>query len=523
MRRRVSRLSCVVVGVLSLAGSAEPLCAQKPPNVQSSIGAADRATSGAASRKRSTKSRRVRSPLLYTAPVGSSALSSELSRMLRARTTRGSWGIAVASLTRGDTLFSYRPDALMVPASVMKLYTTAVAYERLGPRHQLRTEILRTGPMSPDGTVYGDLVLRGGGDPALSWRYMGGDSPAAPAELLAAHVAAAGIRRVRGNLIADETAFDARRIPLGWPDRYLSASYAPRISALSLNENMALVYLTPAGSRARADLVPPSATMRVINQVRTVAGRRSRVAATQRDDSTIVVSGTLGRSGGARAYSVMITHPALFAAGAFRSALAQRGIAIEGDVVVARAPNDCLPVATVASLPLAQLAAIMNGESVNHFAELLYHNAARSGDVAGSLDRANFALDSLLTFGAGVAPGAVAAADGSGLSTLDRITPRSLAQLLGYAHRATWAADFHASLPVAGRTDLLRRRMRQTPAAGNLHGKTGTLNDVVSLGGYVRSANGELLAFAFIYNGLQRSAALETIDAMGATLAAFSR
>ncbi|HJU73068.1 MAG TPA: D-alanyl-D-alanine carboxypeptidase, partial [Gemmatimonadaceae bacterium] len=112
---------------------------------------------------------------------------------------------------------------------------------------------------------------------------------------------------------------------------------------------------------------------------------------------------------------------------------------------------------------------------------------------------------------------------GSGLSTLNRVTARSLVQLLAYADRAPWSWDFHSSLPIAGETDLLRRRMRLTPAQGNLHAKTGTLNRVTSLSGYVRSQNGEMIAFAFLYNGPQHGAAVETIDAMGATLAAFSR
>jgi D-alanyl-D-alanine carboxypeptidase/D-alanyl-D-alanine-endopeptidase (penicillin-binding protein 4) len=117
----------------------------------------------------------------------------------------------------------------------------------------------------------------------------------------------------------------------------------------------------------------------------------------------------------------------------------------------------------------------------------------------------------------------VIAADGSGLSILDRVTTRSLIQLLAYSHRAPWAADFHASLPVAGESELLRHRMRYTPAQGNLHAKTGTTNDVVGLAGYVTARNGEVLAFAFLYNGRDRWNAKDAIDVAGATLAGFAR
>ena len=115
------------------------------------------------------------------------------------------------------------------------------------------------------------------------------------------------------------------------------------------------------------------------------------------------------------------------------------------------------------------------------------------------------------------------ATDGSGLSVLDRVTPRALVQLLGHAHAAPWGSAFHASLPVAGESELLRRRMRATPAQGNLHAKTGTTNTVVGLSGYVTAENGEVLAFALLYNGTDRGRAREAMDAIGPTMAAFSR
>jgi murein DD-endopeptidase MepM/ murein hydrolase activator NlpD len=115
------------------------------------------------------------------------------------------------------------------------------------------------------------------------------------------------------------------------------------------------------------------------------------------------------------------------------------------------------------------------------------------------------------------------AADGSGLSTLDRITGRHMIGLLDYAHSAPWGTTLHASLPVAGQSELLRRRMKLSPADGNLHAKTGTTNAVMSLAGYVTSENGEVIAFSFVYNGSDRWNARSTMDVMGETLAGFAR
>ena len=135
----------------------------------------------------------------------------------------------------------------------------------------------------------------------------------------------------------------------------------------------------------------------------------------------------------------------------------------------------------------------------------------------------NALLKDFLELRVGASAKDVFAADGSGLSTLDRVTARSMVQLLSYADHAPWSRQFHESLPVAGREETLRLRMRKTPAQDNLHAKTGTTNEVVALSGYVAAKTGEVLAFSFLYNGKDRWNARATIDAMGVTLADFVR
>lgn len=136
---------------------------------------------------------------------------------------------------------------------------------------------------------------------------------------------------------------------------------------------------------------------------------------------------------------------------------------------------------------------------------------------------ADTALRRLLERNAGMRPDALHSADGSGLSQLDRVSPRAMVQLLGWADRTSWGPLLHASLPLAGESGTLRRRMEGTSAQTNLHAKTGTTNDVVALAGYVTARNGELLAFAMLYNGRDRWRARQAIDAIGVTLANWSR
>jgi serine-type D-Ala-D-Ala carboxypeptidase/endopeptidase (penicillin-binding protein 4) len=167
----------------------------------------------------------------------------------------------------------------------------------------------------------------------------------------------------------------------------------------------------------------------------------------------------------------------------------------------------------------------MNRESVNVIAEHLYRAASRGSDrhVAGAAFIADTALRSLLQRSAGVRADAVSSTDGSGLSQLDKVSPRAMVQLLGWADKTTWGPLLHASLPLAGESGTLRTRMRFSSAQTNLHAKTGTTNDVVALAGYVTARNGELLAFAMLYNGRDRWRAREAIDAIGITLANWSR
>ena len=475
--------------------------------------------------RRHVRRARAEAPLRYRRPMGAEALADDLGAMLRARVRSGAWGALVVSLSRGDTIFAYDPDAELRPASNMKLFTTAIALQEFGPGHEFNTDVFRTGPIDPDGTLHGDLVVRGDGDPSISRRFYDGGAAAAMAQL-AGSIAAAGVKRVTGALIADASAFDPQRIPEGWKTRYLQAGYAARVSALSLNENLATVVIQPgrSGGPASVSLDPPT-DMPLRASVRTVAGRGARIMAHSTDGGAIEVRGWIGSRAGIRGYQVVVEDPTAFAAGALRRAIEARGITFGAPTRYAATPAGAIPVASLPSPPLAQLIAVMNRESINHYAELLFRDAGRKAapGAVGSVESGDSLLQRFLTHDVGASPGSVVATDGSGLSVLDRVTPRALVQLLAYANRAPWGDAFHASLPVAGESELLKHRMRYTPAQGNLHAKTGTTNDVISLGGYVTARDGELLAFAFIYNGRDRWNAKTTIDAMGATLASFVR
>ena len=457
----------------------------------------------------------------WTAPHGAEALAQAVSSALASHTRRGEWGAIIVSLTRGDTLFAQNADAMMQPASTMKMYTSAVALDRFGPDYTFRTPVLRDGQVGAEGTLNGNLYLRGVGDPSLSSRFWHDESPM---DVLAKQVAAAGIKRVHGDIVGDASAFDDKLVPDGWKTSYLGAAYAARVSALSLNENIVWVVVQPNGKRAAVSLEPATTVIPVESSVRLVGGSGGSISASRRADGAIVVRGSIGANSIPRKYSLVVDNPPLFATGALRASLQKLGITVDGQTRLAATPSGATEIAAVASPPLGQIIGEMDRESINVVAELLFRAAAHAAThQVGSAETGLANLRAFLTKKVGAPPSVVDVSDGSGLSTLDRVTPRSMVELLGFAHHSDWGPVFHAALPVDGESGTLKRRAKGTPARGNLHAKTGTTNTVAALGGYVTAKDGEVLAFSLVYNGTDRGNAKAAMDQIGATMAEFVR
>ena len=256
-------------------------------------------TRSSASKARASKSRAAKKParhaavpavpvVHYTSPRTAASLASDLASQA-GRIRSGQFGIMVVSLTRGDTLYSQNAGVPLMPASTMKMLTTAVALDRLGPTYQFSTDVLYDGTLDADGTIHGNVYLRGDGDPSLSGRYMKG-GPGAPITFLAEQLAARGIKHVTGEVIGDATGFDDQPIPEGWLTRYLQSGYAARVSALSLNENLVWVTIDRNGAR----LEPATSAIPLMSNVRTVAGNGARISVRRSSEGTIAVSGTIG-------------------------------------------------------------------------------------------------------------------------------------------------------------------------------------------------------------------------------------
>lgn len=468
------------------------------------------------------------------------ALRRDLSRIIAEPGWNGDeYGVMVVSLDRGDTLFALNPDRPLAPASNTKLFSTAAALYYLGPEFRFTTYLLADAPIR-DGVLAGDLILYGTGDPAISGRMLEG--PTATLRSLVDSLLAAGVREIRGDVVGDGSYFDDEWIAPGWQENDLDAWYGAPIGALSFAENVVSIRFEPAspGQPARVRTTPETQGLALENRVVTVGSGSNRVSFERREDR-LVAHGQVRAGSGGIGRSIPVVDPANYAAAALRAVLAERGVEVTGSVRSIRSArasrvsfatgspeglNADAPrvLATHFSPPLGEIAAVTNHVSHNLFAEALLKAVGRVVGGAGTFEAGSEAVRAFLERELGEAPVAISQVDGSGLSRNNLLSARTAVRLLDYMPRSDVWESYLASLPEAAVPDGLERRMRGTPAAGNLRAKTGTIRRVSALSGYVHSADGELLAFSILANGVPSTArAKRSEDAIGARLASFSR
>jgi D-alanyl-D-alanine carboxypeptidase/D-alanyl-D-alanine-endopeptidase (penicillin-binding protein 4) len=420
----------------------------------------------------------------------------------------GDWGIMAWSIDRNRPLILIHPNDVRTPASNNKVFTSIWAFGVLGQDYRFPTDLLVTGPIE-NGVLKGDVVIRGSGDPAFGYTTWTKD-PMEPLRIMAQQLRDRGVREVQGAVVGDPSIFDTVLVGPKWPRDTGggSAAYAPRVSGLPMQRNLLAISArpNPRGGAAIIELEPDVGNLiPVTSTVRTGGGRAWAVR--EADSDTIQVKGAVtGRY--AHIYRIGVTEPALMTTGALRAAITAAGITVHGPARIGRTPEDAVLVHRHYSIPLSVMIHKMNTESDNFFAEHLWKAAAAKELGQGSYVRGGPASALFFMRRARVPLGQLYQYDGSGLSEYDRITPNAMVRALVYANAAPFSEAFHHSLAVAGdREGTLRNMFRTAPTKGNLHAKTGYINGVRTLSGYVRARNGELIAFSFLYNGRGTSAA----------------
>jgi D-alanyl-D-alanine carboxypeptidase/D-alanyl-D-alanine-endopeptidase (penicillin-binding protein 4) len=439
------------------------------------------------------------------------------------------WGVHIVSLEHDRVVFERNADRLFLPASNAKLFTTALALTRLGPDYRFQTRVLADRTPGEDGCVE-SLRLVGGGDPNLSGRaipYSMGAPPGNPLaaiEDLAGQVAARGVRCVSADVVGDDTAYVWQPYAEGWSVDDPVWDYGAPASALSVNDNTLSVTVLPgsyASDPARIVLLPPVDYYEIENRVRTNAGERKIMLDRLPGTRQLQIWGSLPLNDPGDTEVLGIDDPPLYAALAFRDALARRGIAIRGATRAvhlypsqvasltngpAPEPEPGVELARRDSEALVEDLRVTDKVSQNLHAEMALRAVAKARRHIGSRE-AGIAEQRAFLDELGIDRASYTFADGSGLSRLDLVAPSAVVRLLAHMYHSGARDSWTSLLPVAGRDGTLHARLADPAVAGRIFAKTGSLSHVAALSGYARRGNGELLAFSILVNNYNGPAA----------------
>ncbi len=430
-----------------------------------------------------------------------------------ARFRAAQWGVLIVDPEGADTLYSRNAGKLFMPASNQKLLTGAVALDVLGPGYRYSTHFAAGGAIV-DGVLQGDLIVRGTGDPTIS-DAMQRDAML-PLRAVAESLYARGVRRIAGGLTSAGDPFPAPAYGYGWAWDDLDFAYSAGVDELMFNEGFARVRVR-AGLDAAAPVTVSVAPARDYPRVRVLArtaepgdsaarfGRSLRMRYDSTALGTIVVEGTIA-AGDSSERRIAFRDQRHAYLSVLREAIIDRGIAVDSGHVgwIASAANGDrepagLPLFSWRSDSLGIILAAFEKPSQNQIGELLLRTIGLTAGTAGTPEEgARIVGDALRAWGA--APDGFRVRDGSGLSRHNVISPETIIRVLDAMRRSPHFSVFLEALPIAGVDGTIGNRMRGTAAATNVHAKTGTLDMVRSLSGYVTSADGRTLMFSILCN-----------------------
>lgn len=455
-------------------------------------------------------------------------------RMLSANVARGRVGIKILSLNSGKVVFENDPEKYFMPASNMKNFTVAAALERLGPNFRFETKVFASALPDSTGTINGDLRILGGGDVSVSTAFYSGDYYKG-VDALVDELAKSGVKKINGGLVGDLSYFSGGENPETWEWDDLQWYYGAGISALPINDNAVDVRISPTKPGQPCDVrILPRASVFNVNNTCTTGGKTSALTVTKRLDRNILeISGQMPVGMTPWNGSVAVTQPADLFLALLKERLIARGISVSGDVrllppAVTTPPTQTL-IATLQSPPFGVIAAKTMKPSQNMYTETILwtlgEEKRRNGTaVSGTSSAIGLGVvRDFLTKDVGLPRDSFAQYDGSGISRHDLVTPSAVAALYVYMAKTSKNAQvWRDSLAVGGVDGTLKRRFAGTAVSGNLHGKTGTLDQVSALSGYIKTAGGEELVLSILVNNVTSPAdRISLIDDIVISLANF--
>lgn len=401
-------------------------------------------------------------------------------------------GVAVARLDahQGRMIYSYKADVPHTPASNLKIITTSAALAKLGPDFTFHTRLLQRG---------NDLIIVGDGDPTF------GDADlnphASPTAVLQQWVTAVKQRSISSvnNVLVDDAVFDDQFYHPHWPAEQYPRKYAAEVAGLSLNANCIDVTVRPSEGHASYVLDPQTQYVAVRNNC--ISGHSTAVwLSRENGNNQLILRGTTGTPG---TYSITIHDPPLYAGQAFADLLRASGISVNGQVQRDRHPTGSFSVLATYQTPLTTVIDRANKDSVNLYAESLCKRLgyAATGS-SGSWASGTAAVGDFLTQQARVPSDEFHLDDGCGLSHQDRISARAILHVLTYDFYSPGRDAFLSSLAVAGEDGTLSKRFRHSDLDGRVLAKTGFVDHVSCLSGFLKSRSGQWYAFSIMFNNI---------------------
>ncbi len=426
-------------------------------------------------------------------------------------------GVHMMSLDDGTVVFSQNADELLNPASNVKLVTSAAALVTLGPEYRFETEFL-VEPES-DGLKAKTLYVRGKGDPSINTERLYG---------MVADLFHTGLREVQ-DIVVDEAWFDPERTPPGYDQEDSDRAYMAPTGALSLNWNAVGVYLRPGdtvGAKGVVELEPPSDYFAVDNQL-TTGNHRARRFSVASDaagaQQKIVVRGQVAQGGGYMSVYKKIDNPPMYFGQTLKQMLNARGVKVKGKVKPGVTPQKAKLVYVAHSETFDVILKRLNKVSSNFIAEMLLKTmGAEARGVPGSFAKGIDVVEDFLSREVGIPRGTYVMKNGSGLNDANRFSAAQMDRILRYMYqRFPLAPEYLSSLGIAGKDGTLRYRFDGTEAVGRLRAKTGTLENVSALSGYVQAAGGEKFIFSMMVNDYpgRSGPVVRGLDALGAAVA----
>jgi len=427
--------------------------------------------------------------------------------------------VKIVSLNSGKVIFENDSDKYFMPASNMKNFTVATALEKLGADFKFVTSVFANALPDANGTVAGDLRIYGRGDVSISTAFFG-TSAADPEtyyrgiDRLVDKIAATGVKRIDGSIVGDESYFRGFAVPESWEWDDLQSYFGAEISALPINDNAVDLAVMPSnvGGPCLVTISPPNNLFQITNTCTTSGSTTTNVTVTKRIDRNVLeISGTMPAGGGVFRRTITVTRPAQLFVMLLKQRLEKRGIVVTGGARVLPSnlppPTGQLEIAKLESPPLREIAAKTMKPSQNMFTETILWTLGeqlgrKSGSAADSSQLGSVVIrDFLLSIG--IPADGIVIHDGSGLSRHNLITPSSVVTLYTYmAKQSRYAQAWRDSLTIGGVDGTLTRRFVGTDAQGNVRGKTGTIDQVSALSGYVTTAGGEQIVFSLVVNGV---------------------